>query len=74
MDDLVQSLRVYAAPHRKTRLGKDNDGGYIDCPLDDYDCFLSGRIGDDLSFEADVLRGRPTSCAMYWTGRSRSFW
>jgi hypothetical protein len=57
--DLLDTLRVYTAPGKKVRLGKDNDGGYILCALDGYDCFLSGGIRHDVSFEVDVLQRHP---------------
>ena len=58
-DGLLHALCVYAPPCEKTRLGRENDGGYVVCSLDGYDCFLSGGIADDVSFEIDVLRIHP---------------
>jgi hypothetical protein len=58
-NSLFQALRVYTSPYKKLRLGKDHDGGYVVCALDGYDCFLSGGIGGDSSFEEEVVRLYP---------------
>jgi len=52
----MEHFCVYKSPNTKVRLGKNYDGGYIVCDkYGDYDFFLSGGIGDDLSFEGDLL-------------------
>lgn len=43
----------------KTRLGKNNDGGYVIAPDLSYDLFLSAGISDDISFEDDFLSANP---------------
>jgi hypothetical protein len=50
-------LTVYKSPFRKTRLGKDFDGGYIICEIPDinYSILLSGGIENDISFEEDFI-------------------
>jgi hypothetical protein len=52
-------LEVYKCPNKKIRLGKDNDGGYIICSGLEYDCFISGGISDDISFEEEFLKMYP---------------
>ena len=45
-------LEVYSSyPYNKTRIGKDNDGGYIICDDLSYDLLLSCGIEKDISFE-----------------------
>jgi hypothetical protein len=60
----MEHLRVYKCPVQKVRVGKENDGGYVIAEIDpDYDFFLSGGIGDDISFEKALLEKYPTlSC------------
>jgi hypothetical protein len=53
----MEYLRVYKSPHPKIRLGNNNDGGYIICDLSaNYDVFLSGGIGNNISFEEAFLQ------------------
>ena len=48
----MEHLRVYQSPYPKIRLGNNNDGGYVICDLSaNYDVFLSGGIGNNISFE-----------------------
>lgn len=65
--DLV-NLRVYDTGLNKVRLGRGFDGGYVICQIGQilesnpsrvYDCFISGGIGGDVSFEKDFLRKFP---------------
>ena len=52
MDNLI----LYATHHKKERIGKPNDGGYVICDLpNQYDCLISGGISDDISFEQAFL-------------------
>ena len=52
----MENLILYKSPYEKTRVGKNNDGGYIITELPgDYDIFLSGGVSDDISFENDIL-------------------
>lgn len=56
----MEHLRVYKSPYTKQRIGRNNDGGYIICNIDDnYDIFLSGGISGDISFEVDLLKKYP---------------
>jgi hypothetical protein len=48
-------LRVYNTGLKKIRLGRPFDGGYVICQMGNYDCFISGGIGGDVSFEEDFL-------------------
>jgi hypothetical protein len=53
----MEHLRVYQSPYPKIRLGNNNDGGYVICDLSaNYDVFLSGGIGNDISFEEAFLQ------------------
>ena len=56
------ALIVYKSPFPKTRIGKDNDGGYIICeiPNIEYTILLAGGIESDISFEEDFLKRYPT--------------
>jgi hypothetical protein len=57
----ILDLKVYKSPFNKVRLGRDCDGGYImnDIPDIKYKMFLSGGIGDDISFENDFHKLHP---------------
>ncbi len=59
----LSALVVYHSPVAKTRLGRDNDGGYVICDhLGPYDLLLSGGIGDDNSFEIDFIGRYHVDC------------
>lgn len=48
---------VFDCLGNKTRYGKDNDGGYIVVKSRiGYDAFISGGVGNDISFELDFLK------------------
>jgi hypothetical protein len=60
---------VYKSPYSKVRLGKNFDGGYIVCDsYGDYDFFLSGGIGGDISFEGDLLNKYPNLTGVAFDG------
>lgn len=63
----MDHLTVYKSPYNKKRIGKNNDGGYIICEIDNnYDIFLSGGIEKDISFEIDLLKKYPElKCVAY---------
>jgi len=63
----MSHLVVYKSPYSKTRIGKDNDGGYVISNLPDtYDLFLSGGIDNDISFENHFLKLFPdTPCIAF---------
>ena len=53
---IMDSLILYTSPHVKTRVGKNNDGGYVIVKLPDtYDMFISAGISNDISFEKQLL-------------------
>lgn len=53
-------LKIYKSPYPKIRIGKNNDGGYVICDIDqNYDLFIAGGIADDISFELDLLKLYP---------------
>ena len=70
----MEHLRVYQSPYPKIRLGNSNDGGYIICDLSaNYDVFLSGGIGQDISFE-DAFLWKYTDVICYaFDGTQNSF-
>ena len=51
--DLLRALRVFSCEHNKSRIGSENDGGYViaNIPGLTYDSFLSCGISDDITFE-----------------------
>jgi hypothetical protein len=52
MDNLI----LYNTDYRKKRIGRNYDGGYVMCELPGtYDCFISGGISNDISFEQAFL-------------------
>jgi hypothetical protein len=56
----MDTLRVYESPYPKKRIGRDRDGGYIISELPGaYDCFISGGISNDISFEQAFLNVHP---------------
>lgn len=62
-------LRIYQSPYAQKRLGKNNDGGYVICQMDgQYDTFISGGIGKDISFELDLLKQYPNLVCQAYDG------
>lgn len=57
----INDLTVYESPFTKLRIGKDYDGGYIICkiPFIKYDILLAGGIGNDISFEEELVEYYP---------------
>lgn len=53
------NLRIYKPNFEKVRLGRNFDGGYVICKMNNYDCFISGGIGGDVSFEKAFLENYP---------------
>jgi hypothetical protein len=52
----MENLIIYSTGHRKQRIGKPNDGGYVICDISsNYDCLISGGISNDISFEQAFL-------------------
>ena len=64
----LSHLQVYKSSHKKLRIGKDYDGGYIICDIPNikYDIFISGGIETDISFENSFLEKYPDiDCVAY---------
>ena len=64
----LSHLQVYKSSHKKLRIGRDNDGGYIICDIPNikYDIFISGGIENDISFENSFLEKYPDlDCVAY---------
>ena len=56
----MDTLTVYETQHPKRRFGCNGDGGYVVVDLPgDYDYFISGGIGGNITFEVDVLENYP---------------
>lgn len=55
---ILQALKVYDCGFSLTRLGRDNDGGYIipDELMGRVKQIVTCGVGDDISFEVDALR------------------
>lgn len=52
----MDSLLVYKSPHKKIRMGRPHDGGYVTCELPGgYDCLIGCGISNDVSFEQSIL-------------------
>lgn len=51
--EILDELIVYNPINNKIRLGRNYDGGYIIIDGYNYDFFISGGIGEDISFELD---------------------
>ena len=57
----MDSLIVYKSIHKKIRVGKPYDGGYVICDLPgSYDCIIGCGIADDISFEQKLLEMYPS--------------
>jgi len=70
----MEHLRVYQSPYPKIRLGNNNDGGYIICDLSsNYDVFLSGGIGHDISFEEAFLQKYSDVICYAYDGTQKEF-
>jgi hypothetical protein len=62
----LDALIVYQSLTPKIRLGNFNDGGYVVCEAETYDCFLSGGVATNTSFEEALLDKYPElSCRTY---------
>ena len=71
----IDSFRVYKSPYQKTRLGAQNDGGYVICDIPNikYDMFLSAGVCDDISFEEAFLEKYPDCPCFAFDGTVSSF-
>ena len=54
----INDLIVYKTDFKKTRIGRNSDGGYVilDIPSIEYDMLISGGISNDDSFEHDFIK------------------
>ena len=56
----MENLVLYNTEYFKERIGRQYDGGYVICDLPkEYDCFISGGISNDISFEQAFLHKFP---------------
>jgi len=69
----MENFILYESNFPKTRIGKDNDGGYVIVELPgEYDYFISGGIEDDVSFEEDLLTKHPNLTCIGFDGTIQS--
>ena len=62
----MESLTVYQCEFEKIRIGSDNDGGYIIADLpNNYDCFISCGISDDINFEEQFINKYGVTCQAF---------
>ena len=64
------ALTVYKPPFEKMRLGRNNDGGYVICDIQNinYNLLLSCGISDDISFEEDFCNKYNTTACYAFDG------
>jgi hypothetical protein len=59
----MDALIVYKSKYEKVRIGSLNDGGYIISDLpNNYDCFISCGISDNIDFEIDFINRYNVKC------------
>lgn len=69
----MNNLIVYKAPFSKSRIGGPYDGGYVTVNLPgEYDLFISGGIGNNISFERDLLNIYPNLICYAFDGTINS--
>ena len=57
--EILKELVTFEPNNKKIRLGNEKDGGYIILDKYEYDCFLSGGIGNNVTFEEDFIKKYP---------------
>jgi beta-1,4-mannosyl-glycoprotein beta-1,4-N-acetylglucosaminyltransferase len=64
------ALTVYKPPFEKMRLGRNNDGGYVICDIQNinYNLLLSCGISDDISFEESFCNKYNTTACYAFDG------
>lgn len=55
----IELFKVYSTGIPKVRYGRIFDGGYVIHDNLEYDCFLGGGVGSDISFEHHFLEKNP---------------
>jgi len=53
---MLELFKIYDCGLPLKRYGNDYDGGYIIADGLDYDCFISGGAGSNITFESDFLK------------------
>lgn len=73
--EIVHPLTVYKSPFDKKRIGRENDGGYVICTGEPYECdvFLSAGISDDISFEEAFMEDHPSVPCFAFDGTTDKF-
>jgi hypothetical protein len=68
MKEILKNLVVYNPVNKKIRLGRLQDGGYVIVDGYNYDYFISGGIGGDISFENDFIKINPNIRGLAFDG------
>tara|TARA_Y100000748_G_scaffold298436_1_gene293727 strand:+ start:6344 stop:7084 length:741 start_codon:yes stop_codon:yes gene_type:complete len=63
-DAVCESMKMYHVD-AKTRLGNEDDGGYVIMELDGYDHLISGGVGGDIGFEKAFTAKYGVECTVY---------
>jgi len=66
-EKLLKELECFKLSSEKVRLGCKSDGGYVipKVMMEDFDVLYSYGVGDDISFEVDLLNYRAPIIRMY---------
>lgn len=66
----MDKFPIFKSEHRKVRLGKNNDGGYVICDIPNikYDILLACGIAGDISFEEGLLQKYPQLACIAFDG------
>jgi hypothetical protein len=59
LDRILKNLILYNPVNKKIRLGHQADGGYIIIDGYNYDYFISGGVGENITFEIDFIKKYP---------------
>ena len=59
IDKILKNLILYNPVNKKIRLGHQADGGYVIIDGYEYDYFISGGVGENITFEIDFIKKFP---------------
>lgn len=70
----MDKFPIFKSGHRKIRIGKNNDGGYVICDIPNikYDILLAGGVETDISFEEALLQKYPDLTCIAFDGTIES--
>jgi hypothetical protein len=69
LKEILTNLVVYNPVNKKIRLGILSDGGYIIIDDYDYDFFITGGTGGEISFELDFIKKYPNIKGIAFDGK-----